>query len=352
MFQDAINAAAEAAPHQAERIAAVPGLELHVDGDYLAYYASGNDDTSPGQARENAISLIEGFCASSGAVRTIIHTTANGSHKGERYLAATVKPYQAQRVSGRKPKNQPYLQQWLQEYIGARFRSKVWVEREADDGLGACAHYARLSKPGYIVIATADKDMRMLPALHINWLTKQLTRVQPGDYDVIGTDSKQYGLKWFMLQMLMGDSADNIPGLPKYRSINAKGDPTMKLLGPKTAEALLEDCTTTKDAAQQICDLYALAYHPDIKTYAEVTPEHTVWADRVVEQAALLWMRCDTHAHLLDFIQHVGPSIIDWPAGIDSAAKRLQERVTLARNTINQLADCGDPLCTDDSSAE
>lgn len=353
MFHEAIKAAAEAAPHEVATVALIPGLELHVDGDYLAYYASGNDDTAAGEARLNAIGLIDKFRSMSGAERVVVHNTAKGCHKGERYLVATIKPYQAQRKAGRKPKNHEYLQDWLQGYEGDLFRSKTWTSREADDGIAACAHFAIGKAPGYVVIATADKDLRMLPGMHINWQTKQLIRVNPGDYDVLGEDGKQYGLKFFFQQLLMGDTADHIPGLPEFRSTDAKGNLKYKLLGEKTAQALLDDCPDTKSAVEQVCDLYFLSYHRDaLNCMSRRNVEFTQWADRLAEQAALLWMRCGLEGSLVDFAAHNGHSHVAWPQPIITAAMRLQERVSLARAKINELGSSDDPLCSTDCTTE
>lgn len=325
--------AAETNPQIIEAPALVPGLELHLDGDYLAYYASGNEDCTAGQARINAMNVIEKFRSLTGSERIVVHNTASGSQKGERYLIATVKPYQGKR-SGSKPKNHAYLQDWLQCYEGHLFRAKNWASREADDGIGACAHYAIGRGPGYAAIATADKDMRMLPGLHVSWKPVDdehvLTRVMPGDYDVLGKDGKQYGLKWFFMQMVMGDTTDNIPGLEGIR--NTKGD-GFKTAGEGAAIKVLADALTATEAAEAVALYYRDFYGGD-------------WADRYVEQAALLWMRCDTHAAVTDFVDHKGHSRIAYPSDIYDAAQRLQERVTLARATLNSQSNQVDPLCS------
>ena len=268
MYTDAIAAAAEAAPVVTPDAPKVEGLELHIDGDYLAYYASGNDECSAGQARQNALNVIDKFKDVSGATKVVMHNTSNNSHKGERYLIATVKPYQEHRVAGRKPKNHGYLQNWLQSYEGELFFVKNWANREADDGIAVCSHYAIKRDPGYIVIATADKDMRMLPGLHVDWKTKELVRVNPGDFDVKGTtentkgEVKQYGLLFFLQQMLMGDTADNIPGLPQYLATTAKKEDVFKKLGPKTAVQMLGGLTLA-EAVEKVEMHYFLNYHRD-----------------------------------------------------------------------------------------
>ena len=334
---DIASATAEAAENNPQKIdapATIHGLEVHIDGDYLAYYASGNDDTPAGQARINALELIEAFRSQTGADTVVVHSTATGSQKGERYLIATVKPYQGQRAGSGKPKNHDFLQDWLQTYEGHLFRAKVWESREADDGIAACAAYAVGKPPGYIAIATADKDMRMLPGLHITWRPgtegrRILTRVHPGDYDVVGEDGKQYGLKWFFIQMLMGDTADNIPGLPGVASKNG----SFKTVGEKGAFSLLQDCTNATEAAEATAFLYR-DYYGDS------------WADHYAEQAGLLWMRCGLNADIDDFVTHAGHSRVTYPPDIYDAAKRLTERVTLARATLNAQSNQADPGCT------
>lgn len=330
----AIAKAAQEAPSVAVPAPVVPGLGLHVDGDYLAYYASGNDETTPGEARLNALGIIEKFKSRSGADHVIMHNTAKGCHKGERYLIATVKPYQAQRADGRKPKNHAYLQDWLQTYEGRIFRAKNWTSREADDGIAACAHHAVGTAHGYIAIATADKDLRMLPGLHLTWKSPIETRVYPGDYDVLGADGKQYGLKWFFLQMLQGDTADNIPGLEKYQDRNPDGThKSFKPMGEKTADKFLGDCTTVQAAYARVIDLYRRGYHGRPEGFAE---------DRFCEQAGLLWMRLDNAASVGDFARHAGKSRINhlFDEAMWAAVERMENRVKLARSAINELSDC------------
>lgn len=339
----AIEEAASASPQLVEYPNPVPGLVLHVDGDYLAYYASGNDETSEGQARQNAIDLIHKFKGRTGATSVVMHNTANGSQKGERYLIATIKPYQGQRDSGRKPKNHGYLQNWLQTYDGPLFRAKNWLTREADDGIGAVAHHAIGTDVGYCVIATADKDMRMLPGLHISWKPVNgqhvLTRVKPGGYDIVGEDLKQYGLKFFWQQMLMGDTADHIPGLEFYRGDwdEKKQAFKIKKMGEKTAEKMLEDCFDNEQAYARVAELYMNAYTQYDAAGNPTNPNE--WADRFVEQAALLWMRLDNTASVADFARHAGHSKIstNFHDATWAAVGRLEKRVRDRRAEIDSF---------------
>lgn len=323
-FEDAIRIAATETPQVTTTLPQTTGLALHLDGDYLAYYASGNDDTVPGQARQNALDLIESFRSRVGAETVIVHNTSDGSTKGERFLIAKVQPYQGHRSSSRKPKNHAYLRDFLLNYTGGAFVSTNWADREADDAIGQGALTAIGGTPGYAAIATKDKDMRMLPGYHINWTSRDLIIVPPGAFEVIGVDNKLYGLKFFWQQMLEGDSADNIPGLEYYKTPKD----TLAKIGPKTAENFLAGTTTSDEAAAIVIDLYKNAYQD-------------TWAVRFVEQAALLWMRTSQTGEVDDFATHNGHSRINtaFDSEILDAAADLKDRVTLARQSLNELSN-------------
>lgn len=275
---DAIAKAAAAQPVEFKLPALVPGRELHIDGDYLAYHAAGNDEVEPGTARNTCISRLEGMARRCGASRIIVHLTKGSSHKGFRYFAATVKPYQAQRKSGRKPKNWQYLRDFLEQYQGERFTVKIWEQREADDGIAICAYHAA-TRGKQIVIATADKDMRMLPGLHMSWVSQAIVADVPLHcYDLIGDDGKQYGYKWLLLQLLHGDTADNIPGLEKVVILGKA-----KQCGEVTAGSLLAPHDTLEAGWAAVEKCYRSYYG-------------SMWADRMAEQLCLLYLRHDPQA--------------------------------------------------------
>lgn len=294
-----------------------PKLTLHVDGDYLAYYCSGNDETDAARARQNVLDKLESGRVMSGSGKVVVHLTMSGSHKGHRYQAATVKPYQAQRSSSRRPKNWEFLREYLETYDGDAFTIKLWRDREADDGIAFAAENAlALYGTPLVVIYTRDKDMRMLPGLHLDWMTYQLTEVPPGAYAIHRSpDGLLYGLKWFWQQMLQGDTADNIPGLPKLDG---------KLCGEVRARSALAGTESVLDAFDVVSQGY-------IQHYGEE------WADRLVEQAALLWLRRDREASVtnyLGFLPGLGhPNV----AEVAQASIRLNERIKESNATLDTI---------------
>lgn len=303
-------AADMAALPQTELRPVLESTELHVDGDYLAYYFSGNDDTAFGSARRNTLDCIENVARIVGAGgRKVLHLTSGCSSKGDRFIVATEKPYQGQRDSGRKPKNWEAMRNWLESGdIGRGWKVKIWTDREADDGVACAARYALQCgrTPG---IFTRDKDFRMIPGLHVEWDTLGMVEVKADTFCVYGTDPDNvYGSKWFWLQMLQGDTADNIPGCPKV--YNDKGDKLVNC-GPKTAEKILLPCKTNEECFAAVRASYLDCYGP-IK-----------WADALVEQAVLLWMRNDNEASVDNFLKAI-PYI---SAEILQAVRKLEKRI-------------------------
>ncbi|APL99483.1 exonuclease [Aquamicrobium phage P14] len=318
--QAAIAAMAQADPLIGNVVPMVPGRTVHIDGDYLAYYGSGKETTSPEEARINTLNIIDRAKYRSGSEFATVHLTMPGSDKAGRYLIATVKEYQAQRGGGH-PKNWEFLRTVLENYSGDAFRVVKWVDREADDGISL----ALAKSNGSDAVYAKDKDMQMLWGWHLDWSdTTILTHVPNWAYDVKDKNGLQFGLKWFWLQMLQGDSADNIPGLEKC--VNSKGKAV--LCGEKTAEKILADVHSHTFAFVKVADEYA-KYYEDL------------WPERFVEQAALLWLRKDPQAHVFDFLRYLPDNQQEW-GEVAEAAYRLHKRVEEQRAALDALTNQGE----------
>lgn len=281
-MQQAADAAAAASPVETVAPPTVPGRVLDVDADMICYWAGGNDDTTVQVSRMTALNKIEFMRSMSGSESVVCHLTADSSTKADRRIIATTKVYQGQRKSGRKPKNWGYLRDFFLNYRGHLFTPKLWATREADDGICYAMHSKGilLGNTPNRVVASADKDMRMFPGWHIDWNTGELIEVPLGTFAVRNRNGdKLYGHKWFWMQMLQGDTADNIPGLPLLED---------KPVGPVRAEKLLVQATDNEDAAEVVTTCYSLHYGAE-------------WRERFVEQGLLLWMRRDAAASIWDF---------------------------------------------------
>lgn len=293
---DKLGAAAPMPTFNAEP---VPGRRIHVDGDYAAYYCSGKDGTSPGIARNNILDRITALRSATGGTEVLMHLTHGLSDKGLRYLIAESRPYQGQRDAGRKPGNWDFLREYMETYEGEAFTPVIWSDREADDGMAYYSHNRLEHTTQYDVVHTRDKDMRMFAGLHCDWMTFAITKVPLGAYDVVGSDGKQYGHKWFWLQMLTGDGADHIPGIPKW--------------GEVKAQKLLEGTKNNEEALKLVSDVYRLT-------------KREAWADYFCEQAALLWMRTDAKADLTGFVDvlsdtDIGQTLAEYACGLANRVK-------------------------------
>lgn len=269
-------------PQSNGAVQTVPGRLLLADGDGLCYYCAGNEDTEPGRARQNLIDKLRAAKAACGAEAVKILVTARGSHKGYRYAVARVKPYQAQRTGGNRPKNWEYLRSLLEE--GGALADDIEVEftsiAEADD---LFSRYA-LNHPD-CVIYTQDKDMRMVTGWHLDWLTHILFRVD-GTFGMTHNE-KVWGRRFFWQQVLHGDTADNIPGLPWYT------DGSVLKSGPEKGQL-----KQTKCGEKAVPVLALNSINDDMSALLHVQPLYQScygdrWVVELLEQGILLWMRTD-----------------------------------------------------------
>ncbi len=313
---DAIAKAIAVSPMANGSVSIIPNRKLLVDGDGLAYYCAGKDGSDPADAKQAVLNKIRSAQRACGAQHTIVLLTASGSTKGGRYAVASVKPYQGQRSNSRRPDNWRFLRDFLEQYTGNEFSVHISVNQEADD---LWAQYVAADPMPHenIVLYTQDKDARHTCCIHLDWVTHAQIIVPPGTWEIVRND-KVYGRKWFWLQMLHGDAADNIPGLPKYGTTNAKGEPVFKPVGEVTANNVLADCANEDEAREVVLDMYRSFYDSDAIIEA------------VDEQAILLWMQ--RSADPFDVFKEGAPLY-----GYGPAAAGVQGRINVAKE-LNDLA--------------
>lgn len=323
-FAAAIAAAVSASPMTNNSVP-IERRVLLVDGDGLAYYCAGNDETGIGEARARLIEKVKVAQRACGAESVRILLTNSGSHKGHRYAIARVKPYQGQRVNSRRPKNWRGLRE-LMESGNVPFTIEGTSVAEADDLFG----YYAYQSPDDVVIYTQDKDMRMLPGRHLDWVSNRMHYVGwitnlDGTLTVNSSvfNDKWYGPMWFWLQMLHGDTADYIPGLPKVELVGK-----LKPVGEVTAAKFL-DGVHSGELAATVAAYYATYYGER-------------WLVEMLEQAALLWMR-RVPDKWDDCLAPGGPLAIfnDGSHGLATAWYEINERVRNA-DTINALSSEGE----------
>lgn len=117
--------------------------------------------------------------------------------------------YKAHRT---KPKPKWYNE--IRNYMQAEFGAEICREIEADDAMGMLQYK---STPGedflkeyHSIICSIDKDLKQIEGLHYNFVKKEFEEISP-----------ELGMKHFYTQLLMGDSSDNIKGIPNIGPVKA-----------------------------------------------------------------------------------------------------------------------------------
>ncbi len=154
---------------------------------------------------------------------------------------ATIQPYKGNRKDFVKPVHFDLLRDWLAGMPYTIFSDN----EEADDVL------SRACLAGH-TIATIDKDLNNTPGTHYNLNTGNL-------YEV----SEEEAMHNFYMQTLVGDTADNIPGI--------------RGIGPAKASKALAGCTTPAEYEDVILSIYSDHYEDAVAALTEV--------------GQLLWMR-------------------------------------------------------------
>lgn len=252
--------------------------QVLVDGDALGYFVACKEGATLASARDKLRNYLHDVAATCHVLpeQVIAFITAPASPKGGRYEVAVTKPYQGNRSGREKPDLFYQIQEML---VNGDLLSDIGVCRvitnklEADDLFSMYTHGDHRNS----VIVTQDKDMRMLPGWHLDWLLNQQVFVPYGTFE-LWFNEKLYGHSWFWHQMLHGDTADNIPGLPK--ALNAKGTALVNI-GEVGAAKALAGCKNNADAFSVVSGLY--------KGYGKFAGVDA--KALFLEQANLLWLR-------------------------------------------------------------
>ncbi len=319
----------------------VKGRVAHIDADFICYQiaAETKDELGgitdrrdfhymTGQARDVLVHLTNLV----GAECYNAHLTPSGSNKGGRYEQSITLPYQGNRIDKEKPENLDRLRGW----IGKHLPATMHIDQEADDGMAQENYKAMAVDKATIqtsIIVSRDKDLRMVPGLH--WCFKTETIIPVLDrfgyieIDESGSSKKLvgYGTKFFWAQLLMGDTADNIKGLPfmltrfwmddmgqstrawdkmwdnvsKARTASDKermaqslfgAGNKLKPVGPIATVHILEHCKSNRDCYIQIKKLFlALEGHPDYEYINHHTQEPCTATQALFGDMQTLWMR-------------------------------------------------------------
>ena len=153
--------------------------------------------------------------------RTRILLQGGGNYRDR---VATILPYKGNRDPSKRPVYYDEMREYLVEYFGAELITGM----ETDD---ACVMEQWANKDKSTCLASIDKDLRQCPGHHYNYVKQEFVYVTLAEAN-----------KNFWLQVLTGDTTDNIQGIPK--------------VGPKTAEKILHGITDWADMHNAVLAAY------------------------------------------------------------------------------------------------
>ena len=169
---------------------------------------------------------------------------------------ATIKVYKG----NRDPLHKPHWYDEIKKYLKDVWDAQEVENLEADDVLADIQHDAPQSESSCIV--STDKDLDQIAGWHYNWVKDQL-------YEV----SVEQGIHCKYMQILTGDSTDNIEGIPG--------------VGPVGAEKCLEWCESIDDYEQAIADQYE-HFFTQTKKGIEKCNEYCMTWDEILEETRAL----------------------------------------------------------------
>jgi len=257
---------------------AVEGRVLLLDADSICYHAT-FDCAKLETAQRRAVTKVYEAMYLTKASHVRVYTTPEGCWKNGRRLLNAVNVYQFSRSAKTKP---PLLQE-LRNSFPTLFADDPQVtviasmDIEADDAIIIDAHVDK-----NYVVWSEDKDLNLTPSVKYEiktgrmrsiadtygWLAE--TTTPAGKLKIDG-----HGTKFFWCQMLMGDSADNVKGIQKYKG---------KLCGPAGALNALVDIQSESAAANLVIMGYS-AISQNILPEAEA-----LWLLRTRDDSALKYI--------------------------------------------------------------
>lgn len=192
-------------------------MKALIDGDILIYRVGFTTEELPVQLAcsrmdETIRTIVEG----SNADEFSVFLTGTG-HKCFRYTL-----YPEYKANRKQPK--PLWYDELRAHLVADYGASVEVDLEADDALGIAQDYNTC-------ICSIDKDLDQVPGEHYDFVKK-----------ISYTVTVARAVRYFYYQLLMGDTTDNIKGIPGC--------------GPKTAEKILRGLTTEKEYLKASLNAY------------------------------------------------------------------------------------------------
>ena len=309
-FEQLGKAAAKSAPGLNRQVRA--GRILQYDADFSCYEVA--DLEQPAAQNFKALLDLLNMKRVMMGAETINAFITLGQKSGREQMA-TVKPYQENRDPDAPIKVRVReLRTLLANYKPTDIKLNVVACHfyEADDAM--CRYQNEANANGFeSIIMSGDKDLWMVQGKHADPNTGRLWNVNGyghTEYREVGNKKPKLvgeGTSWFFHQMIMGDKADNIPGLERIDNGTLDKIQPLKtgksrkdgssLCGESKAVSLLKGITDDRTAARAVYGAYWDYYGAQAMV-------------RFVEQAYLLWMQRDDNPwDVIKFMRECGLDI-------------------------------------------
>lgn len=243
-----------------------------IDADQMCYsvgFAAKDEPIS--HALSTIKRMLDNIQKECGATERKLYVKGKGNF---REAIAITKGYKDNRKDTAKPAHLPAIYQYLIDVQGATTCDGM----EADDYVSVMLYQDYLACGGdrdkaKVVVSSCDKDLNNTPGWHHHPRTGEVVWYS----DIQAT-------RHFWYQMLVGDKADNIGGLPLLPEwICSKYDVSKKGVGEAAGRKLMATTTTHLDAETLVYELYM--YWGQMQGYSD-----SVVRDYILEQGQLLWM--------------------------------------------------------------
>lgn len=189
---------------------------------------------SQSDAKANTDSFMENIIGNFDDVEDVeVWLTVPDLTKNFRYSIS--EDYKGNRKNFEKPFHYQTVRDHLVEQWNAKISREGW---EANDELAARGWQAWKEGDDSIVLCSIDKDLDTVPGWHYRWPTHN----KEGSLYHVAQDQAMFN---YWLQVLTGDTADNIPGLHR--------------VGDKRAKSFLNHCDNEK-SCYETCKMHWVAH--------------------------------------------------------------------------------------------
>jgi len=228
-------------------------MKIFVDADTILYRVGFSKVDSASSAVDTLRSYIRTLHGDVGEDTFFYLTEKSKTRYRDRF--ATTFVYKESREGAPSPRFITEMTQWMLDNLRTKIVSSD--VGEADDAVSIDAWSMWRADDTDYRVAAVDKDLKQIPGNHYNYVTRKFTHI-----------SEEEANRFFFKQLLMGDRADSIPGLPnigEVRSTNA-----------------LKKLSTVDKMWDKVVDMYKESY-PELD-------EDSI-SNIIYERGNMLWMQ-------------------------------------------------------------